>query len=93
MWDFQMGVPRQTELRTRDRATMASGDFAIMRIRRGCFQKIVDGEGWQTVVPPLNLESRNIFFLNLYLSRVLDPHDTFVVGAQARHAFRTVKVW
>jgi len=34
----------------------------------------------------LNLESENIFLLNLHLCRVLDPHDTFVVGVQASQA-------
>jgi hypothetical protein len=73
---------------------MASDDLAIMPVRGGgCFQKIVDGHGWQTVVLSMSLESENIFFLNLYLCRVLDSHNTFVVSGHASLAYWIFKVW
>ena len=72
---------------------MASDNFAMMCICRDGFQKIADGHTLQTLVPPLGLESENIFFLYLHLCRVFDPHVTFVVRVEASQALCIFRVW
>jgi hypothetical protein len=67
-------------------------DDAIGPVTNCCFQKIANGHGRQTVLLAPSFESEDIFFLNLYLCRVLDPHHTFMLRDETRCQLRLAYV-
>jgi hypothetical protein len=59
-------------------------DDSVGPVTQGCFQKVSDSHGRETVLVSPGFESEDVLFLNLDFCRVLNQHDSLIVGDEFR---------